>query len=147
MGYGRVGELYFTLSPSITSAQYVVSFTSYEAVDSASNPIIFQPKDDTLIIHQPSGINQLSITNEQLSIYPNPASNQLTITGYPLSIDKMEIKNVLGQTVFETTSTETVKPASEVKHTIDISNLLAGTYFITITSTDETVTRKIIVIK
>ncbi len=136
-GYGKIGDLYFTLSPSITVAQYIISFTSYEAVDSAGNPIIFQPKDDTLIINQPSSINQLPVNSEQLSVYPNPTSGGITVVSNK-NINELKVTNVLGQLIYE------LQPN---QHQLNFELKDDGIYFITIASNNETVTRKILVSK
>lgn len=56
-----------------------------------------------------------------ISIYPNPATTTLTITG---SINKVQIINMLGQTVY------TNQYSNTTKITIDISSLPTGVYFV-----------------
>ena len=61
---------------------------------------------------------------EVLSVYPNPVSNELTIA-VPAK-GTLRIFNTLGQTVRMITQ---VSPGNE---TLNVSNLIAGTYFIEI---------------
>jgi hypothetical protein len=94
---------------------------------------------DTVYIE---GINQLSATNNQISIYPNPTSNQLTITSNQLSIQKIEIDNVLGETML-IYAPQFNKAGTAVN--LDVSHLADGMYFVRITSNNEMITRKVIV--
>jgi uncharacterized repeat protein (TIGR03803 family) len=91
------------------------------------------------IISNPSGINQLSTINSGVSIFPNPASNRLSIRSGQL-MDKIEIKNILGQTIIENSFDTGIN-----QKTIDISRLSQGIYFITITSNVQTISLKFIV--
>ena len=76
-----------------------------------------------------TGIEQLANNNEQLTIYPNPASSELRITNYELRIEKIEIENILGQlmTVYNSSFNT---PTS-----VDVSSLQKGIYFLQ--ATDE----------
>lgn len=66
-------------------------------------------------------------------IYPNPVSNSLNITATS-TIDKVELYSVLGQKVYETSSTSS----------IDISSFDSGVYFVQIYSGNNSITKKII---
>ncbi len=74
-----------------------------------------------------TGIEQLTNSNEQLSIYPNPASTELRIKNDELRIEKVEVVNMLGSVVLR-------NEASIIHNspyiTIDISTLSNGVYFI-----------------
>lgn len=63
---------------------------------------------------------------EGLVVYPNPANNVLNVEA-KAAISSIEVMNVLGQTVVSGTSTSN-------KTQIDISALSAGTYFVRVTS-------------
>ena len=76
-------------------------------------------------------------TIEGLTIYPNPTNADKIYITTKSSLDKkVEIFNVLGKKVLETTIT-----AKEV----NISNLTAGVYIIKIKEGDATATRKLII--
>ena len=85
-----------------------------------------------------TSIDQVSINNNRLSIYPNPASGTIIITS-AINIEQVKITNVLGQTVF----LSSVKYAEE-KTTVDVSALPEGMYFVTVNSGNESTTRKLI---
>ena len=66
------------------------------------------------------GINQISTNNNQLSIYPNPATNNITIQS-STELGAISIYNALGQKVIEAR-------AKSQEASIDISHLPAGIY-------------------
>ncbi len=78
----------------------------------------------------------------QLSVYPNPLTgNDLIIESARLAIKAVEISNLLGQTIYTVTNLTDDKFIRIKKE-----EFLAGVYFISITSENNTVvTRKIIV--
>ncbi len=67
------------------------------------------------------------------TIYPNPVSQLLTVTADFSIGDEIEIKDLLGRTLITQTSIE------ESSNTIDVSNLSAAQYFISIRRTDGSV--------
>ena len=86
-------------------------------------------KSDTINITD-VGINEWTIENGQLKIYPNPTNGQLTtlINREQLTINNIEIFDVAGRKV------ETLRATSLQNNTItiDISHLANGTYFLKI---------------
>ncbi len=76
-----------------------------------------------------TGINQLSIIGDQLSIYPNPFNNTLFIKINSFAADmsdwNLQITDVLGRTIFS-------KVSLNYSNEIDLSNLSSGVYFITV---------------
>jgi hypothetical protein len=67
------------------------------------------------------------------SIYPNPVSQLLTVTSDFSIGDEIEIKDLLGRTLITQTSIE------EISNTIDVSNLSAAQYFVSIRRNDGSV--------
>jgi len=88
-----------------------------------------------------TGINQLPSNDEQLLIYPNPASNQLTIISNQLSIGTVRVTNIVGQVVYSFT----LPAANKYSKQIDVSTLPAGLYFVSVISGNEITTGKIVV--
>jgi hypothetical protein len=90
--------------------------------------------DWPLAVHEPSAHNAFAV-------YPNPASNELYVTGYSLYDKKVvEIYDELGQCVFNQ------RPAAGSRQLfINISSFPTGIYFLSIKSTDEIFSRKIII--
>lgn len=74
-----------------------------------------------------SGVNQLSINSNQLSIYPNPTGGAINITINSsvsnLSDWSLQLTNVLGQTIY-------TRNSLNYNNVIDISNQAEGVYFI-----------------
>jgi hypothetical protein len=89
----------------------------------------FIPIDEVTV----TGIGVAPITHDQLQIYPNPASGELTIESSDLRVEKVEIFDIAGKTVF--TSHEP---------TLNISQLPAGAYFVKIKTDKGEWTKKVI---
>jgi hypothetical protein len=69
------------------------------------------------------GIKQLSISDKEIKIYPNPTTNKLFIEA--IDLNKIVITNCLGQTVLVLND-----PSS--KQEIDLSSFTSGVYFLTV---------------
>lgn len=75
------------------------------------------------------GINEASGFENEITVYPNPASIELKIKIAALKIEKLEIYDFLGRHLFSQ------KPKAESQELIiDVSSLDRGTYFLKITS-------------
>ncbi|MGZ7067799.1 MAG: T9SS type A sorting domain-containing protein, partial [Methanobacterium sp.] len=91
-----------------------------------------------------SGINEVHINNETLSIYPNPATNQITIE-FELTETKnifFEIKNVLGQTITSISNTAFQKGINKIE--IDVSDQPSGIYILQLLNNRKSVYAKFI---
>ena len=114
-------------------------FTSSLAVDSSGKPLGLILSTDTLTITKYTGINPLSVNNNQVSIYPNPSSGAFTITSSQ-PIDEVRVTNILGQTILYNNKTSPTP-----QFTFKLSE--EGMYFVTVTSGNNTVTQKLVVSK
>ena len=76
--------------------------------------------------HATTGIEQLTNSNEQLSIYPNPTTNQLTVVGHQFSVKTIEVRNVVGQIV----NCKLVFDNSTDNSKLNTANLSSGIYFL-----------------
>lgn len=76
-----------------------------------------------------------------LTVYPNPVRDILTVEskGYLNKGGSIKVTSVTGQTVLESRQTSMVKGKSKVD--LNVSELPAGSYFVTITSEGSAVTR------
>lgn len=77
----------------------------------------------TYNVNNALGVNEIQISGNEISVYPNPAREFTTIEAKGLQIDKLEIVNVLGQKVLYS------EPKS-TKTEINISDLESGIYFV-----------------
>jgi PKD repeat protein len=72
--------------------------------------------------------------SEQLSVYPNPANESIRIEGLVKSEShSVKIVDILGQTLLETENIN-----NTISHTLDISQLANGSYFILVSTQDKT---------
>jgi hypothetical protein len=71
-----------------------------------------------------AGVNTIQSVNDEISIYPNPATNQLFVT-FSGNVQAMEVDNVLGETI------KKVKTGNNQNRVaINVSSLSPGVYFI-----------------
>ena len=86
----------------------------------------------------PTGLTELSLKTNSLTIYPNPALNLVTIeTSEPPTNGQLTILNLTGQNLI-------TRQISEPKTVIDISNLPSGVYFVRLTNEKTVAVGKII---
>jgi len=79
------------------------------------------------------GIKQLTIDNEQLTIYPNPTTGKLTINNEQLTIKNVEIFDVVGRKLSHfTIGSVSGAELHNSQFMIDISHLANGLYFLKI---------------
>jgi hypothetical protein len=78
------------------------------------------------------------LLNSELSIYPNPASTYFTISTSTNTEKTVELRNVNGQLVSTSTSTD-------LEITINTESMAAGVYMLNINTADYSVTRKVVI--
>jgi len=135
-GYGKIGDLYFTLAQSIADSQLAISIGNYQATDNGGVDKGLQPVSDTSHV-KTTGIAQITANNGLLSIYPNPTNGALNVVSAGV-IDEIKVTNVLGQLIYD------VQP-KQTQYKFEIKN--EGIYFVTITSQGKATTGKVIVSK
>ncbi|MCL1850430.1 MAG: T9SS type A sorting domain-containing protein [Bacteroidetes bacterium] len=94
-------------------------------------------KPVTVITH--TGIENYPKDEIAINIYPNPTTGELRITNYELRIEKIEIFDVYGR---ELEFNHLITSSSH--HLINVSHLVAGIYFVKITTEKQTITKKLI---
>ncbi len=117
-----IGGSFYSLTLTLGNHQLINSDTTHS---------------DVFIAKLGSGI-ATGITEEETNIitfFPNPTSSHFTITS-PSIIDQIEITDVIGRVVYR------VKPKSK---TAEVRMEREGIYFVTVTSGDERVTRKVVI--
>ena len=86
-------------------------------------------------------VEDLAVEN-QVKVFPNPATNEFTIYDVPFAILEIEIYNMLGEKVFSRLQTTNHQPQT---YSIDVSSLTPGVYFVRLANEKEQVVRKVIV--
>ncbi len=92
---------------------------------------------DDILISNTLGINQLKNTPEIL-IYPNPANQVLTIRSTPGKSFSLALINILGETLMEHGS-----DAGTIY--LDTEGLAEGVYFLSVSSAEGNMTRKVLI--
>ncbi len=89
-------------------------------------------------INCPTGIEEVGIKNDELSIYPNPASDELRIKSSELRITKVEVMDLLGCVML-------TKVASANDLPLFIHDLSNGIYLLKVTDEKgNIITKKIV---
>lgn len=88
--------------------------------------------------HCLTGIEQLKMKNEELIVYPNPATNTLTITNITHKTT-IRLFDIFGKLVIETETEDSV--------TLDASQLSQGIYTIITESNNEKTFNKVVIVK
>jgi hypothetical protein len=95
--------------------------------------------DPTNAYNKRVNVKKSSATNTDFIVYPNPASNKLSLHYTGSSEPAVQLKNMLGQIVFEKQYT------SIVSDYIDVSLFANGTYVISVTENNHRIHKKIII--
>ncbi len=72
------------------------------------------------------GIEEVALGNDAFKIYPNPAINELIISNDQLRIKEIEVRNVVGQIVFN----QLINNSINQQIRLDVSSLSGEIYFI-----------------
>ena len=92
---------------------------------------------NTFNVGNATGIEDIQISTSDVKVYPNPANEYLTIETKGYKIDKVEILNLLGQTIYISAVNDSV-----IK--INTTDILNGTYFVKIyVGKNNSITKKI----
>lgn len=91
---------------------------------------------NTFNVGTSTGIANVQVSASDIKVYPNPANSYVTIEAQGANINKVELVNLLGQTVL----IDEINSSSSRINTSDITN---GTYFVKIYFHNNTVTKKI----
>jgi hypothetical protein len=87
------------------------------------------------------GINQITVDNNELMVYPNPSTGIATLLSKNLKMEEVSVYNVLGQVVL------TTKADSPNKHTLQLTALASGVYTIQVRTDKGNVARKLEILK
>ncbi len=87
------------------------------------------------------GINEWTIDNEELIIFPNPTTGLFQITNFRLQISSIKIYNLLGECVL------TQQTTNNKQLTFDLSSENTRIYFVEVIATDSQIIRKKIILQ
>jgi hypothetical protein len=85
---------------------------------------------DFKVTSNPVSVNEIEGSDFTVVLYPNPAANSLTVRSSTLKIERVEIIDVIGKTIFSQQS------SGSNRQTIDVSALTEGIYFVKVTGND-----------
>lgn len=106
------------VDPSQYSNSNVIVTYVYEAANGCE-----AYKADTVFVETCTGINELLTSG--INVYPNPARNYIVVADEQQALTRVDVIDMLGQTLLTETSTT---PQGQVS--LNISQLAAGNYFI-----------------
>ena len=86
---------------------------------------------------QTTGINQVSVSNEQVAVYPNPSNGTFTI----------ETQSNVHCILYNVNGSEVLNKTINGKVTIDASNLSEGVYNLSTISTEGVVNKRVVIVK
>ncbi len=98
---------------------------------------------DSVTVGFDVGVEQLTIHNSPLTIYPNPVESQLTVYSKQLAGSTIEIVDLTGREMLRLPRTD-YSPRND-KMVVDVSSLPSGIYFVKVIFKDGSVTVKKVV--
>ncbi len=148
-GSGIIGSLGITmrddiLAFKITGPTYKTLMLSAQSVMAISNNdsiIQLNAVQDSVVVEQlPTGIKNLN-ANNAVKVYPNPASGSFTVELNASSVKELKLINIVGETIWQQTNNMLDKT------TVDTQNLPAGTYYLSILSSQDKIVKQITIVR
>jgi hypothetical protein len=113
----------------ITGQEYSVKNAPFRFITDA---IMGNPGTPYIVDLGAANVEQLTMDNGQLTIYPNPTDGQLTIENGELRIENVMIYVMMGRTVRANLCVRPVETHGRASLQFDISSLPTGAYFLRI---------------
>ncbi len=113
-----------------------------KSFEDAMEPFVCEPINlpDSMRVDTSSGLGYNIIkNNETINVFPNPATSLITIEGKNFKGSKIILYDITGRIVLE--KDETI---NEITHTLDISHLKRGVYFLAMKNKQMAQSRKVI---
>jgi choice-of-anchor B domain-containing protein len=130
---------FFDVYPANDATSYSGTWSNYPYFESGN--VIISSFDGFFIVKaQGTGVGVEEFDVENIEVYPNPAQDNLNISiPNNLVVEKFTITDITGRVIMAKTD---MSKQSNI-YTIDVSNLLSGTYFIGVN--DNSTTKKFVV--
>lgn len=93
--------------------------------------------DTLLTVNLTDWINISLIKENQITVYPNPASKSITIQGNGIAFDQLSISDLTGKTI--------IKIPFEAQKPIDVSKLSKGIYLLSLMKNDALISTKLVI--
>ena len=98
------------------------------------------PTATTCVTVSPTGVQEINLQSA-ITIYPNPTSGLFQITSNALRITTIEIYNVFGEEIYQSSV------IGHISSVIDVSSHPSGVYFLQVKTGEGTAVRKIVIQK
>ncbi|MCC6691105.1 MAG: T9SS type A sorting domain-containing protein [Bacteroidia bacterium] len=148
-GFGTIGDLSITMRDNIQlkvaetfAKTLTLDAVQIKAIDKDENLIPLNAvSDDVVVVNaNPLSINRYK-ANVDVRVYPNPASGLINIALGTADVKELKLVNIIGETVWQQNNNFGNKIA------IDAQTLPAGTYYLSVTTSQERVIKQVNVIK
>ncbi len=139
-GNGKIAIVHYKIkSTLITDAVLNISLVQAKQSNASGVLISLTAGSATVAaIGASVGLDELQGGNT-FAVYPNPATHYVTIQS-TTALQKIELISVTGQVILS-------EPATGNQHKIDLSAVVNGVYFVTVTGSDNSIARKKIVVQ
>lgn len=148
-GFGKIGDLGITLKDDVALKSASTIFKTLtldaiqiKAIDKDENLIQLNVVPDNLVVGNAvlTGINKYN-TSTGVKIYPNPASGIINLDLNSSDVNELKLVNIIGETVWQQNNN------LGNKIVIDTQTLPAGTYYLSVTTSQERMIKQVNVIK
>ncbi len=144
-GYGRVGTVGFTITDNISgrvmpTRLFAPTISNIMVVNAQGEVKSFAGQDTHTVLQSTvlATDNGNSLT-ALVGLFPNPASEQVTIQLTDLKASRVEVTNMLGQTII----TDIIQDRSLIN--LDVTSLVSGVYNVTLATDKGNVTKRLII--
>lgn len=148
-GFGQIGELSIymrdDISGKITSTIYKtlhLEAVQIKAISKDESTVQVNAGKDSVVVGQgtTTGLQQQSISTNVV-VFPNPTSNSFTIDLNNSDVKEMKLTNILGETVWQQNNNN----ASKI--IVDTQAIAAGTYYLSIVTSQERIVKQVNIMK
>ncbi|MCH2489510.1 MAG: S8 family serine peptidase [Flavobacteriales bacterium] len=120
-------DTYENVITNLTMEPY--SFRSNKGV--FNNRFVLQFKSDDILNNQEAAL-------EMISVFPNPTRDRVHVVSPQIQIDRIEVLDMQGRTI------QQLDTSNQSTHELDLSALRSAIYFVTISTKEGSVTKKLI---